>query len=63
MRALVSAFVYFGTFLTIGYVAKRLLDKWMASHGEHLHEVRAQNRNGGGRQHDRFLLGTWYRDG
>jgi hypothetical protein len=62
MRALVTAVVYFGTFLTIGYVAKRLLDRWMARHGEHLNEVQAQARNGGGRGLDRFLLGTWYKD-
>ena len=62
MRALMTAIVYFGTFLTVGYVAKRLLDRWMARHGEHLPEVQAQGRNGGNRQHDRFLLGTWYKD-
>ena len=62
MRALMTAVVYFGTFLTVGYVAKRLLDRWMARHGEHLPEVQAQGRNGGVRQHDRFLLGTWYKD-
>ena len=61
MRALVTAVVYFGTFLTVGYVAKRLLDRWMARHGEHLHEVQSQGR-GGGRQDKRFLLGTWYKD-
>ena len=60
MRALVSAVVYFGTFLTIGYVAKRLLDRYMAKNSEDLHEIRAQNRGGG--KIDRFLLGTWYRD-
>jgi len=62
MRALVTAVVYFGTFLSIGYVGKRLLDRWMARHGEHLHEVQAQGRKGGGRGDDRFLLGFWYRD-
>ena len=62
MRALETACVYFGTFLTIGYVAKRLLDRWMARHGETLNEVQAQGRNGGGRADDRFLLGFWYRE-
>jgi hypothetical protein len=62
MRALMMAVVYFGTFLSIGYVGKRLLDKWMARHGEHLNEVQAQGKNGGSRGHDRFLLGTWYKD-
>lgn len=61
MRALVSAVVYFGTFLTIGYVAKRVLDHWMTRNSETLREIQQQGR-GGGRQHDRFLLGTWYRD-
>ena len=60
MRALMTAVVYFGTFLTVGYVAKRLLDRWMARHGEHLPEVQAQGRNGG--RQDRFLLGTCYKD-
>ncbi len=60
MRALATAIVYFGTFLTLGYVAKRLLDRWMARHGEHLPEVQAQGKNGG--RHDRFLLGVWYKD-
>jgi hypothetical protein len=62
MRALITAVAYFGTFLTVGYVAKRLLDRWMAKHGEHLNEVQAQGKKGGARGHDRFLLGTWYKD-
>lgn len=61
MRALFTAVIYFGTFLTVGYVAKRLLDRWMARHGENLTEVQAQGRNGR-HQDDRFLLGFWYRD-
>jgi hypothetical protein len=60
MRALVTAVIYFGTFLSIGYVAKRLLDRWMAQHGEDLREVQAQGKGGGKVQ--RFLLGTWYND-
>ena len=62
MRALATAIVYFGTFLSIGYVAKRLLDRYMARNSEDLREVQAQGRQGAGRQHDRFLLGFWYRD-
>jgi hypothetical protein len=60
MRALVTAVAYFGTFLIVGYGAKRLLDRWMSRHGETLTEIQSQGR-GGGRQDDRFLLGTWYR--
>ena len=59
MRALETATVYFGTFLVIGYVAKRLLDRYMAKNGD-LRELREQNK-GGGKQ-SRFLLGGWYKD-
>jgi CRISPR/Cas system-associated protein Csm6 len=59
MRALLSAIVYFGTFLSIGYVAKRVLDRYLARTGD-LRELQAQYRGGG--KIDRFLLGTWYKD-
>jgi hypothetical protein len=62
MRALFTAAVYFGTFLAVGYVARKLLARWMARHGEDLAEIQAQGRNGG-RQDERFLLGVWYREG
>ena len=29
MRALYTAILYFGSFLALGWVAKRVLDKWM----------------------------------
>jgi hypothetical protein len=60
MRALATAVIYFGTFLTLGYVAKRVLDRWMAHHGEELHEVQTQGGNGG-RKGESFLLGAWYK--
>jgi hypothetical protein len=59
MRALETAAIYFGTFLVIGYVAKRLLDRYIAKNGD-LRELREQNK-GGGKQ-SRFLLGGWYKD-
>ena len=59
MRALLSAVVYFGTFLSIGYVAKRRVDRYMKRNGD-LRELRAQYRGGG--KVERFLLGTWYKD-
>jgi hypothetical protein len=59
MRALETATVYFGTFLVIGYVAKRLLDRYMAKNGD-LRDLKEQNK-GGGKQ-SRFLLGGWYKD-
>jgi hypothetical protein len=60
MRALETATIYFGTFLVIGYVAKRLLDRYMAKNGTDLRELQSQDK-GGGRQ-QRFLLGGWYKD-
>ncbi len=61
MRALMTAIVYFGTFFSVGWVAKRLLDRWMVRHGETLDEVQAQGKNGE-RSANRFLLGAWYTD-
>ena len=58
MRALFTAILYFGSFLFLGWVAKRALDKWMVQHGEDLSEVQDQagdNR----RKQPRFLLGVW----
>ena len=60
MRALVTAVLYFGSFLFIGYWAKRLLDRYMAKNGSDLRELQAQDKGGAPQQ--RFLLGGWYRD-
>jgi hypothetical protein len=58
MRALGTAILYFGSFLVLGWIAKRALDKWMAQHGENLSEIQSQ---AGERRHKnpRFLLGVW----
>ena len=61
MRALETAAIYFGTFLVIGYVAKRLLDRYIAQNGTDLRELQSQNKGSGQKQ--RFLLGGWYKDG
>ena len=60
MRALVVATIYFGTFLTIGWVAKRVLDHWMERRGVGLDEVQKQ----AGRRGERtvFLLGVWRKE-
>ena len=58
MRALYTAVIYFGTFLVLGWFGKRVLDQWMAHHGEDLSEV--QNQAGVNRhKQPRFLLGIW----
>ena len=60
MWALFVATVYFGTFLVIGWVAKRVLDRWMAQRGVELAEVQKQ----AGRRGERtvFLLGVWRKE-
>jgi hypothetical protein len=60
VRALVTAVIYFGSFLFIGYWAKRLLDRYMARNGTDLRELQSQDKGGRGQQ--RFLLGGWYWD-
>jgi hypothetical protein len=60
MRALLTAIIYFGTFLTIGYFGKRLLDRWMDRHGTNLSDVQDQAGDGR-RKQPGFLLGTWYK--
>jgi hypothetical protein len=59
MDALAVAIIYFGTFLAVGSVARRLLDRWMDTRGVHLSEVQDQlgeNR----RKQPGFLLGAWF---
>ena len=58
MRALYTAILYFGSFLVLGWIAKRALDKWMSSHGEHLSEIQSQAGESR-RKSPRFLLGVW----
>jgi hypothetical protein len=58
MRALATAVIYFGSFLVLGYGAKRLLAHWMDRHGEELDEVQAQAGESG-RKGGSFLLGVW----
>lgn len=60
MWALTVATIYFGTFLTIGWVAKRVLDHWMERRGVILEEVQKQ----AGRRGERtvFLLGVWRKE-
>lgn len=60
MRALFVATIYFGTFLVIGWAAKRVLDRWMDQKGVELSEVQKQ----AGRRGERtvFLLGIWRKE-
>ena len=58
MRALATAVLYFGSFLLLGYGAKRLLAAWTDRHGTSLEDVQAQAGDGG-RKGGSFLLGVW----
>jgi hypothetical protein len=60
MRALFTAVIYFGTFLLLGWLAKRALDRWTAHNGKHPSEVQGPPPEGQPRQ-TRFLLGAWYK--
>jgi hypothetical protein len=60
MRALYTAIIYFGTFLLLGWVAKRALDKWTAHNGEHPSQVQGKTSESSPPQ-TRFLLGVWYK--
>ncbi len=58
MRTLMTASLYLGGFLAIGWGLKHLLGRWMASKGVELDDVQKQ---AGGRRGRRrvFLLGAW----
>lgn len=58
--ALVTDVIYFGTFLAMGYVTKRAIDRWMSRHGETLTEIQEQ-AGADGRKGGSFLLGIWRR--
>ena len=60
MRALHTAILYFGTFLLLGWWAKRVLDKWTSQNGKHPSEVQGRSSESSPPQ-TRFLLGAWYK--
>jgi len=58
MRALVTALIYFGSFLAIGLIAKLMISRWMIRRNLDLSDIQAQagpNR----RKRRVFLLGFW----
>ena len=56
MKALSTAIVYFGTFFTIGWLAKAALDRWTKDRG-----VDPSDSIPPGAAHSRFLLGAWWK--
>ena len=62
MHALMTAAIYFGTFLLLGWGTKRLVDRWMAKSDTDLDGMHAEaGRNRGKRKV--FLLGVWRSEG
>jgi len=57
MKALFTAIIYFGTFITIGWLAKFALDRWTKDRGVNPSDSIPPS---GGRQ--RFLLGAWWNE-
>jgi hypothetical protein len=62
MRALVTAFIYFGSFLAIGLIAKLLVGRWMVRRDLDLPEIQAQAGPRRGKRRV-FLLGFWRDEG
>jgi hypothetical protein len=62
MRALITAVVYFGSFLAIGVIAKVAVSRWMHRRDLDLMEI---HRQAGPRRGKRrvFLLGSWRDEG
>ena len=62
MRALVTAVVYFGSFLAIGLTAKLVVGRWMNRRNLDLSEIQAQVGPRRGKRRI-FLLGFWRDEG
>jgi hypothetical protein len=62
MRALVTAVIYFGSFLAIGLIAKLMIGRWMNRRNLDLSEIQAQAGPRRGKRRV-FLLGFWRDEG
>lgn len=62
MRALVTAVIYFGTFLAIASIAKLVIARLMARRNLELSEIQAQAGSRRGKRQV-FLLGAWRDEG
>jgi hypothetical protein len=56
--AVVVAVIYFGSFIAIGFIVKRVLEKTMRRSGETLEEIHHQAGPNRGKR-TVFLLGAW----
>jgi hypothetical protein len=62
MRALLTAIVYFGSFLAIGLITKRVIGRWMGRRNLDLSEIQGQAGPRRGKRRV-FLLGFWREEG
>jgi hypothetical protein len=62
MRALITAVIYFGSFLAIGLIAKLVIGRWVSRRNLDLPEVQAQVGPRRGKRRV-FLLGFWRDEG
>jgi hypothetical protein len=62
MRALMTAIIYFGSFLAIGLIAKIAVSRWMSRRDLDLSEIQAQVEPRRGKRRV-FLLGFWRDEG
>jgi hypothetical protein len=62
MHALMTAAIYFGTFIVLGWGTKRLVDRWMSRSDTDLDSMHAEEGRGRGKR-QLFLLGVWRREG
>jgi hypothetical protein len=60
--ALATAIIYFGSFLAVGFVARRAIDKWMNRRDIDLAGIQAQAGPNRGKRRI-FLLGFWRDEG
>jgi hypothetical protein len=58
MRALLTATIYFGSFLAIGFLARAAAKRWMDRSGTELSDLQSQAGTKR-RKHRAFLLGAW----
>ncbi len=62
MRALLTAVVYFGSFLAIGLISKIVISRWMTRRDLDLSDIQGQVEPRRGKRRV-FLLGFWRDEG
>ena len=59
MTALATALIYFGSFLALGWIGKKVIDRWSKGASlSDIHDMAGPNR----RERNVFLLGAWRKE-